>query len=410
MHLIVVPIPLARKAMPPLSASPSGPLDATLSNAGIDALLAAVLRGEETRLPGPLRDEGGQARLRQRMRFHGIGALLLERWALMPDWPGAVLDTLRTDAREQAMWELGHKASIAPAIAALARQGVPAIVLKGTAMAHDLYPRPALRTRGDTDLLVTRADVGRARAVLAACDLSLDAPADDGVDRMQEAWLIAGRDGTTHCLELHWQALDAAALEGLLPFETCLADARPLPRLCPGALRLGHPAMLLHALVHRAKHMVSTYFVDNVAHHDGDRLIWLMDFDLLARALDETGWARFADLALASGLAPVCREGLEATRHWLGTPLPGGIMARLEMAGASAYSDYLFQGGAGRTLRNLAATQGLAARLRYLRAKLLPGAAEVRRKYPAMQGSPIALLYLWRLVELVTRRSGPPRR
>lgn len=57
--------------------------------------------------------------------------------------------------------------ALACALAAFDQEGIEALVLKGGALMHLLYPDPALRPMSDLDLLVRPADMPRARAVLA---------------------------------------------------------------------------------------------------------------------------------------------------------------------------------------------------------------------------------------------------
>ncbi|MER3458636.1 MAG: hypothetical protein C4309_08450, partial [Chloroflexota bacterium] len=51
-------------------------------------------------------------------------------------------------------------------IGALEAASIPAIVLKGPALALTIYPDPALRVIGDLDLLVRREQVEQAMAAL----------------------------------------------------------------------------------------------------------------------------------------------------------------------------------------------------------------------------------------------------
>ena len=56
----------------------------------------------------------------------------------------------------------------------LADAGVCAILLKGTAVACDLYASPATPARGDSDLRVAPADLDRARSALQEQGYLLD--------------------------------------------------------------------------------------------------------------------------------------------------------------------------------------------------------------------------------------------
>ena len=51
----------------------------------------------------------------------------------------------------------------------MAQAGVPFLVLKGAALAHLVYGDPRLRPMRDVDLLIRKADAGRALDVLTRC-------------------------------------------------------------------------------------------------------------------------------------------------------------------------------------------------------------------------------------------------
>lgn len=355
--------------------------DTTDDNEAGDDDLAAALRGE-----------GIAARpdLVARATYHGIGPLLLAR---------SGLDEFRPEARARAMWELRHRKVLADLLAALAAAGIRAVVMKGTALAYDLYPEPALRPRGDTDLLIAPATVTPARAVLRQQGFqpffAADAPPD--ANRSQEPWQLALADGSTHDIDLHWQPLNGAALAAAIPVAVALAEAVPLPRLAVGALALARPTALLHACLHRASHIISPYFIGTTAHYGGDRLIWLQDIDLLVRALTPAEWQCFLDQAAGCGAGPVGLAALRDAARRLHSPVPPAVLAQLQAAPAGAVTDYLLrQGRIGRLWSDLRAL-GIRRALRHGRYRLFPPAEFVHMSYPNSR-LPLGVLYLRRLV------------
>ena len=83
----------------------------------------------------------------ERALYHGLAGILVNRPRAILGWPAAVIDRLRQQALGQGMWELRHKLVVVALIEALAQAGVSAILLKGTALAYDLYADPAERCR-----------------------------------------------------------------------------------------------------------------------------------------------------------------------------------------------------------------------------------------------------------------------
>lgn len=346
----------------------------------------------------------------ERALYHGIAGCLT---GSLPSWPSSVSEPLRRTATAQAMWELRHRQVLGALLEALHHAGVRALVLKGSALAYDLYDPPASRARGDSDILVAPADVEAARSVLSGQGFAhyYDAPGADEDVRLQETWRKRTPEGRLHDIDLHWQALNAPALARLLPFEEALRQAIPLPRIGPHAFGLSRPMALLLACAHRAQHIVIPYFVDGTIHYADDRLIWLRDIDLLAQALSPAEWEAVVGLSAAGGLSAVVLEGLQMAARRLGTPLPADVADRI--AGSpqdTRPARYLLSSRqAGRAWHDLRAAQGLRGKAVFLWGRLLPPAAFMRGRYPQRDREPLALLYLRRVLEFLRPRPGGGR-
>lgn len=172
----------------------------------IDALLAAALRGDAPEWPDELSAELGV----ERILYHGIAGLIVEPKLDLGGWPIALMGRVREQAIAQAMWEMRHKPLLAELLLAFSDTGVTALLLKGSALAYDLYDEPAARARGDSDVLVALDDLPAARRVLGSIGFARGAdqlPADDLA--LQEIWSLAGEGGLQHHIDLHWQLLNA---------------------------------------------------------------------------------------------------------------------------------------------------------------------------------------------------------
>lgn len=138
----------------------------------IDALLAAALRGDPDRAAShPLATLHAPAVI-ERIRYHGVAGLLHGNRAGTEGWPEAISAFVALEARALTMWELRHRHMLNELLSALNAAGIVATLLKGTAVAYDLYPAPPTRSRGDTDLLVGPDDLAETRTVLAQCGFS----------------------------------------------------------------------------------------------------------------------------------------------------------------------------------------------------------------------------------------------
>lgn len=385
----------------------------TDNNLPTDMLLAAALRGEDAGWPSNWSGSDEAALMVERIAYHGIAGLIAGQAGSLADWPRAVLAPVRDQGIALAMWELRHKEVLSELLATLAGENIIALLLKGTALAYDLYPSSAARARGDTDILIDSADLDTARAIFTRlgyrCQPLDEAIADDLA--LQEVWSLTCEAGTRHDIDLHWQLLNAPALRAVLDFATCAANPHTLPRLAPGALAMSRVLTLLHSCIHRAMHLTSPYFVDGMTYYGGDRLIWAMDIELLARALSDLEWQDFTRAALTQGVATVCLDGFSMAKRTLGTEIPPNVLNSLGGAGVEPASAYLL--GAhqmGRAWQDLHAIRGWRRKLAYVAARALPSESFMRAKYPQLERSPLALLHVRRMVELVRPRPGAKAR
>src|SRR5262245_50026198 len=101
-------------------------------------------------------------------RYHGVVVLLNERDFATVNWPADLRQELHREAVVWTIWDMRHQQVVKELLVALSRVNVEAVLIKGTAVAHTLYPRPAQRQRGDTDLLVAVENRNAAHHVLTA--------------------------------------------------------------------------------------------------------------------------------------------------------------------------------------------------------------------------------------------------
>jgi hypothetical protein len=372
----------------------------------IDQFLASALRDDLADWPADWNSPAACSRVIERAVYHGIPALLINRATHPSSWPDLALALLRERAVAQAIWELRHRLALTQLLDKLSKRGVLGILLKGTAVAYDLYDNPADRFRGDTDLLVSEAEVATARKVLQQLGFrrSLDPAEAAAATHLQESWTANPGDGSSHTIDLHWQAFNTPALRHLLPWEECAASRVPLPGLAEDAFRLDHAAMLLHACTHSALHVSAPYFVDGETYYGGDRLIWAYDVHLLVSALSDEGWDRFCDLADHAGVGATCLRALRRSHAALATEIPERVVGRLTLARRSRAGDYLEARQLKRAMLDLRAMPSLPDKLHYVRARLFPSQAFMRAKYPRMARLPIALLHGRRIVDLFRAR------
>ncbi|HXH53641.1 MAG TPA: nucleotidyltransferase family protein [Sphingomicrobium sp.] len=372
--------------------------------AEIDDFLAATLRGSSDRWPDEWAPADVSDLAYRRIAYHGIAGLLWDDKASLESWPDELKTRIRQQAVGQAMWEIRHREALLELTEAAAARELDALLLKGTAIAYQLYSNPSARTRGDSDLLVRHSDLHRARALLS--ELGYDRPfifASAERLMLQEMW-TKDTAGAAHVIDLHWSPLNSMALRQVLTFDDCWADRVSLPRLCEAAVAPDPSTMLLHSCLHRAMHVASPYDVDGVTYYGGDRLIWLQDIHLLANALTDEQWRRFCVKACSSGAAPICLVGLAMAQDRLGTPVPSEVRAALTEPGRTA-SRYLESGQFRRAIMDVRSLAGFRYKLAYARERLLPHGKFLRAKYPDMAHRHTGFLVLRRALDFFRDRS-----
>lgn len=370
-----------------------------------DALLRSWLVGEAMAWPTNWGDKEA-SQFVARTIYHGVAGILLSEHRLPDNCPATVVSELKASAQSFAMWELRHRDLIRNIGAALADSGSDAILLKGSALAYTLYSNPALRERGDSDVLVRPYDREAVRMCFSR--LGLRQGMGNGLADLfvnQESWSIEFGDGTVHEIDLHFRPMNFAVFGQRIAFEHAARGRVALASVGRGLFAPSRSFLLFHACLHRRAHECSPYFSGGKAHFGGNRLIWLKDVDLLARAMTEEEWDDLVARADAAGEVASCLAGLKAAAGTLKTPLPTEVMVRLEeLRGRS--SPYFESGKLGRAWMDLSAIPGAADKLRYMRSRLFPTRRFMRSKYPSARRHPLLFLYARRMLELAARRPG----
>jgi hypothetical protein len=198
-------------------------------------------------------------------REHGVAPLLYHRLTsgpATPRIPENVLRMLREDylingARNALLYQ-----DLQKLLQALRQDQIPVIALKGACLAELVYGDPALRTMGDIDIMVGKADLprtaNRLRAMGYSCknyDLELRAMGYPGKNYDLEKWCLLFNHlprffkPPNPRVEIHWTILMPTRplrpdLEGLWN------RARPATIAGTGALVLSPADLLLHLCAH----------------------------------------------------------------------------------------------------------------------------------------------------------------
>jgi hypothetical protein len=336
--------------------------------------------------------------------FHGVLPLILHACHDAPGWqdcPESLRTALKKVARLQASIELANRREITGVLDALAERGIEALVLKGAALAHSLYPEPWLRTRGDTDLLIRPA---ARRATFEVLERLGYQRADSAGGEVASSEATFTRAGSPLPLDLHWRGNNSALLAPLFEFDELSARAVARPELGHHARGLGLVDAVLLAATHRATHHQMPVHAEGRAHR-GDRLIWLYDLHLLLPTLAPTQRAELARRAAHHRVAGLCRDALRATHESFATPLPPDLVQNLARDAARDEPSMVFlRGGRGSLLlAEVLALRGWRQRWQLLREHAFPQPDYMLRKYGTRRRWLLPALYLRRALGWLVR-------
>jgi hypothetical protein len=317
----------------------------------------------------------------------GVLPLLVERWAAgRPADPAVARAVAR--CRRDAAADLVREAELARLLAALAATDVTAILFKGAALAYLYYPRPDLRPRLDTDILIDPQHRPAAEAVLSELGYTPVPQLMADLISYQQIW-IRRRDGVVvHVVDVHWRLANPQLFGDVLGCGEAATRAVPVPALGPAARALGPADGLLAACVHRVAH-----------HRRTPMLIWTVDIDRIARRLPATQWEMLVAQAGAWRVRAICLDGLREARRLFGTPVQTDVEQRLAAAGSTEPTAAFLQSGRRHievVARDLQALPHWRDRVRLVRQHLLPPPRYMREVYAPHSPSPLPMLYVRR--------------
>jgi hypothetical protein len=247
----------------------------------MDALLAAITALPEAKERFAKALGGGGGEIFDLAGRHGLRGVLLHHArevGLAPEGTDAWLAAERAVQKRQ-------RAALDEATAALSAADVRAVALKGPLLGARVYPAPGRRPSTDLDLMIREAELERAvRALATAGWLPSDDRKAASFYREHHHHVHLARAGAP-MVELHHRALSSFGV--LVPSEELVARARPYG----GAWVLTPEDEWLYLAVHAASHVF-------------ERLGWLYDLKLLARA-EQIDWRIVVERAHALRLLSV---------------------------------------------------------------------------------------------------------
>jgi len=296
--------------------------------------------------------------------------------------------SLQADLRAAAVVEAARERELRDVLAALAAVNIRPVVLKGAALSRTHYPRPELRPRTDTDLLIPA--VAREATTRVLVELGYQQVAETAGPLTTGQFHLHKRDtvGFFHALDVHCRISNVGAFSNVVTYAEVARDARAIPSLGPHAWGPSPVHALIIACVHRVAH-----------HGNTDALLWLLDVSLLARSLEPHERDGFAELAGARRIRAVCRSTLALADAAFGGVDPQWLASlRTETAEPTA----AFLRGPLRQIDilkyDLLASPRVWQRLQIVGEHLFPSSSFMYERYGTQRKFALPLLYAHRIV------------
>jgi hypothetical protein len=371
-----------------------------------EELVCAIVRGDVT--SWPLSDEDSLEQLVKAAFHHNLHLILfdiLKKSSTWSSWPLRLRERLENEAATACALDLIGEQELRRVLIRLDEYGIQPLLLKGVPLAYTLYRSPALRPRGDTDLLIRESDLQPVARILM--ELGYDGH-DAQTDKLTSYQCVYRRKdsfGVDHSLDVHWKINDAQLFAKSFTFDELSADAIEIPALASCARGLGYTHALLLACMHRFMHAHAPFYVDGNPVYAGDHLRWVYDIHLLC-SLNITRWSEFTTLARTKRIAEFCVDGLNAAKEAFITQIPTEAMGALQTAAhdEAESAKRLRASEAAWFFANLRALPDLRQRLALIKQVALPPPAYMMDKYQTNNRLVLPLLYGYRMVNGVYKR------
>lgn len=256
---------------------------------------------------------------------------------------------------------------------------IPAIVLKGAALAEAVYGNIALRPMGDVDLLVYPQHVAAVREILERSGYVPDrVETHPGALTEYENELSFSRKGrATSNIDLHWSLFDSPYYQSRMAMDWFWETARPVRIAKATTLMLGPEAQIIHLCGHLG------------LHHQAEGLLWWHDIaEVLVHHRHELDWSVVLERTRAFNLVLPVRTILGRLADVWRAPVPADVLTALDAAEVSAAEDRVFSSATAserpagqRFWTDVSTMPGWRQRLRFARTNLFPSVAYMRQRY-----------------------------
>jgi hypothetical protein len=299
-------------------------------------------------------------------------------------WPASFRECTEPEAKRQIFIEDSRFEALRRFSQSMAELGIPFLLMKGSALAYQIYPEPWLRPRLDTDVLFPSEDSNRIIEGLTSLGYQRSAGPKEIIRKQFTFTSPAVKGLFPHHFDLHTEVLNPRFFRELWSF----AELEERSEVLPGSnvKTFGYEDAIALAALHRVVH-----------HHNDESPLWLYDIHLLAKKLGEEGLHSAIERAAKGGYQKILITSLRQASELFGNALPPSVVAlRVRKGEASA----LFLRPQRKFWHDMLLDLWIARgeRWTYLAAHLFPPFELLREKYPNATQRTLPFFYLLRIL------------
>jgi len=290
------------------------------------ALAGLLFSGDQTELKINAKD------LLEKLEYHGISLLAAEQKTLPSELKGHL-------AQLKAMMVANDKLKqieLASLFDAFNDQGLSAVLFKGSALAYSLYPKPWLRPRSDSDVLIAAKDKVKAGAVLQQLGYHKLFAIQGEYVSYQSTYGKALAGNSFINIDLHWKVNNRQMFSQTFTVDELRDYGAKITQLADTPMRSfasipSYVDSVLIASIHRSGH-----------HHTEERLAWLYDIHLLIGRFTAHDWQQLAHRAKSKKICAITLDALKTTQHYLSTELDATAISQLEASASQHEASSIF--------------------------------------------------------------------
>lgn len=288
--------------------------------------LAGLLTGQQSENSLPHNE------LLAKLDYHGITLLAAEQNTL----PAALLPHIKQLKAMMVANDTLKQVELASLFEAFSLADLSAVLFKGSALAYSLYPKPWLRPRSDSDILVKPSDRPHVDSILRQLGYQKLFAIQGKYVSYQSTYGKALVGGSTINIDLHWQINNRQMFSNTFSVNQLIENGQQLSHFgnMPLRSKISIPSAvdsLLIASVHRLGH-----------HANEERLAWLYDIHLLAQQMSNEQWQRLCQQATSKRISAITLDALTTCQQLLATNIDQTVLKPLERSAASAEPSRVF--------------------------------------------------------------------